>query len=358
MKKILFLTILSCLAPVFHANAVDVFALPTNERTIYERGFPLNEYLIYTQDEKCFLHYLSTTPPTQYIQIAKYPEVKNVQCLEKGFASVNIMDENNNPVRTLTGYFLNGFFIGSVPLNTYAIKRSAESNGTQNLFYFIDQDDNLKVQYIGKMHARIDDGVYLAFDACNPFEILMQTQNKSLFDDQTTIQNLFTVVKSYAQTICPNVNRIVFKATDSPSLDKSGTFFQKTYQKDFTTGNWEEDQVSFDEIVEFSENLPSVIDVPAPAPNSKETTAKSPELIIHISDKTNQKVLFVDEPYLMKAIQNDYTLNLKSGCYYRVKAKLTPMEDLEKKRTGISLNEKADIIDITSATLCKDSTCR
>ena len=50
MKKIFFLTILFCLTSAFHANAVDVFDLPTNEKIFYERGFPLNEYLIEKSD--------------------------------------------------------------------------------------------------------------------------------------------------------------------------------------------------------------------------------------------------------------------------------------------------------------------
>ena len=141
MKKLLFLTILSCLILTFNAKAVDVFDLPTNENFFYEKGFPLNEYLIYTPDEKCFLHYLSTTEPSadKTIRITQLSDLKDVQCLEKGFASVDIIDGKNNLVQTITSYFLNGFSIGSVPLNSYTIKRSAESNGTQKFILFYRQ---------------------------------------------------------------------------------------------------------------------------------------------------------------------------------------------------------------------------
>ncbi|MBP5534987.1 MAG: hypothetical protein J6Y03_05760 [Alphaproteobacteria bacterium] len=358
MKKIFFLAILLSLTSTFHANAVDVFALPTNEKTFYEKGFPLNEYLIYTPDKKCFLHYLSIKSLSMYknIQINQLSPSENDQCLEKGFASVNITDDKNNLIQTLTGYFLNGFFIGSVPLNSYAIKRSAEADGTQNLFYFIDKDDNLKVQYIGEMHSYLEnDGTYTHFDACNPFEILLQTQNKALFNDPVTIQNLFTVVKSYARTICPQVEHIVFKATDSPSLDNNGIFFQKTFYKDAPSDIWMEDtNISSNHVLEPTEaqvysdshaNLDEEIQI-----------TDDQEYIIHVSDKTNKRVLFVDKPYLMKATQNEHTLELKPG-WYKVKAKFSPMEDLEKKRTGISLNEKAAIIDIESAKACKNSDC-
>ena len=360
MKKLFFLIILSCLLTAFHANAVDVFALPTNENFFYEKGYPLNEYLIYTPDEKCFLHYLSTTQPSMYenIQIVQQSDLEDVQCLEKGFATINITDSRNNPIRSINGYFLNGFFIGDIPLNSYTIKRSAEADGTQNLFYFIDKDDNLKVQYIGKMQARLVNGTYTHFEACYPFELLVQTQNKSLFNDPTTIRNLFTVAKSYAQTICPQVEQIVFLATDSPSLDKSGIFFQKVFYKDAWSEEWIEDAVSSFNYVSNPPKKQANPNIPIIETVIKEETELnvSYEYIIHISNKTNDKVLFVDKPYLMKSLQNPYTLTLKPG-WYKVKANLTPMEDLEKKRTGISLNEKADIINIISAEICEDSNC-
>lgn len=360
MKKLLFLTILSFLILTFNAKAVDVFDLPTNENFFYEKGFPLNEYLIYTPDEKCFLHYLSTTEPSadKTIRITQLSDLKDVQCLEKGFASVDIIDGKNNLVQTITSYFLNGFSIGSVPLNSYTIKRSAESNGTQNLFYFIDKDDNLNVQYIGKMQSRLKNNTYSHFDACYPFEILVQTPNKSLFNNATTIRNLFTVIKSYAQTICPQVEQIIFSATDSPSLDNSGVFFQKTFYKDASSDAWIEDSLSsFNyELNPPKNKIVSEIPVIETIVQKEPVLVNSQEHIIHISDKTNDKVLFVDKPYLMKAIQNKYTSKLKTG-WYKVKANLTPMEDLEKKRTGISLNEKADIIEIISAEICNNPNC-
>ena len=361
MKKLFFFVILSFLLTSTQANAVDVFALPTNESFFYEKGYPLNEYLIYTSDKKCFLHYLSPTQPSMYenIQIIQKSDLEDVQCLEKGFATINITDDKNNSIQTLNGYFLNGFFIGDIPLNSYTIKRSAEANGTQNLFYFIEKDDNLKVQYIGKMQAHLINGAYTHFEACYPFELLIQTQNKSLFNNATTIRNLFTIAKSYAQTICPQVEQIVFLATDSPSLDKTGIFFQKIFYKDNLSDTWMEDtRLSFNYVLNPPKNKPAP-DIPVIETVIKEE--QKPELnpykyIVHISDKTNKKVLFVDKPYIMKAIQNNYTLTLKPG-WYKVKANLTPMEDLEKKRTGISLNEKADIIDITSAQICNNSNC-
>ena len=58
----------------------------------------------------------------------------------------------------------------------------------------------------------------------------------------------------------------------------------------------------------------------------------------------------------MKSKQTETTKNLKTG-WYKVEAFLNPMSDLEKKRTGLSLQEKASTIEIHSAIKCQDETC-
>ena len=47
---------------------------------------------------------------------------------------------------------------------------------------------------------------------------------------------------------------------------------------------------------------------------------------------------------------------MKNG-WYQVEATLEPMSDLEKKRSGISLNEKAATIKIQNVKTCKTENC-
>ena len=60
----------------------------------------------------------------------------------------------------------------------------------------------------------------------------------------------------------------------------------------------------------------------------------------------------------MKSLHNETTRKMKKSAWYQVKADLSPMSDLEKKRSGISLNEKAAVIEIHSATFCKKERCQ
>ena len=118
----------------------------------------------------------------------------------------------------------------------------------------------------------------------------------------------------------------------------------------------------------FSEEVvENVVHVPTPVaqeeneqPEEKEETTKKSndieKLIVHVSNKTNKKVFFIDKPYLMKSRQTSKTKGLKEG-WYKIDTHLEDMSDLEKKKTGISLNQKAFNIDIISIEKCQSEQC-
>ena len=366
------------LALLYSSSAFcDIFALTDKQNILYESKNALNEYLIYTPNKKCFVHYLSPKKieDSLTLQIKNKSDITDVECLEKGFSEINILNSKNEIIHSLGGYFLDGFFIGGTPLNTYTIKRSAEENGKQYLYYYIDEDEELKIRYVGRMHSINIDGMYTAFEVCPPVEIFLQTSNKALFSEQDTIQNLFTVAKSYAQTLCPQVKTIVFSATDSPSLSDEGIFFREYLNKDDATSLWMPDlEQSFNYIMSpptekveektilkktqsivKEENVKEEPKIQANTPK-EDISLTTDEAVVHISEKSNKRVLFIDQPYLMKATQTDLTKDLKVG-WYKIKANFFEMTDLEKKRTGISLNQKAATVEILSVTACNDKNC-
>ncbi|MBE6449776.1 MAG: hypothetical protein E7013_03695 [Alphaproteobacteria bacterium] len=369
MKKIIWIFSLLCMLN-FQQSYANTFSISQKENILYENENLLNEYLIYTADKQCFIHYLSTNPISDdlHIEVEETSEQKDVKCFEKGHFKINILNDKNDILQTLDGFFIDGFFIGQLPLNSHVIKRSAEKNGTQNLYYFLDKNDDLKIQYVGKMQAELTGNIYTHFEVCDSFEIWLQTPNKDLFTDQTTIQNLFTVAKSYAQTLCPNIQTIIFGATDSPSLKQDGIFFKEHLVKDNSTALWMPDlDSSFNYVLNPQPTGDITLNPVLISPKKQQkqqkdetTTIETPKetekLTVHVSNKTNKKVLFIDKPYLMKTLQNSKTKDLKEG-WYKIDAYLEDMSDLEKKKTGISLNQKAFNIDIISAEKCKSEKC-
>ena len=114
MKSLNAFVVLFSLLYATSINA-DIFSLSSSPNILYENGQPLDEYLIYTKDKKCFMHYLSLSPISEELSIQIKKKTDTSACLEKGFAEIEILNEQNIPIQTLSGYFVDGFSVGSVP---------------------------------------------------------------------------------------------------------------------------------------------------------------------------------------------------------------------------------------------------
>lgn len=324
MKKLLLLTV--CFMPALaHAQSFTVLNLT------YE-GHPLNEYLIPSEDNKCLLHYLSQNPvPKNWkIKVSQSPN-----CLKSGFHQVEIIDEKKEVKDSLKGFFIDGFFVGNTPLNTPVVKRYAPAADRQELFYKIEEDKDLKINYIGKATSELSDGKYSAFDACSPFSIVLLTDRKELLSRPQTKENIFTVIKSYAQIICPKVRTIQIKATDDASLTGKA-YLEETLER---KGN---DWISF-----LSEDPISRQPI-APKTLNKNTT---PFLAIHVTAQANKDFSFADKPYPIKLDRG-----LSAG-WWLINGSLQEMDDFEKKKSGIGLHEKAGVLKVKQALPCDLEQC-
>lgn len=333
---------------------------------IYE-GEKLDEYLIQSQDGQTVLHYLSQVPVPQGWTIAP------VETLQNGFHEVTLLNTVNVPQDTLKGYFLDGFWIGRTPLNTPLLKRSSPTDGVQELYYFLEKDVRLNISYIGKMTSILnEDKVYPAFEACAPFHIILLTENQELFKNQVFIQNLFTVVKSYAKTICPSVSHIIFDATNDISLKEENIFFREDlYQHE--NGLWVQNpETSFNDFIEtntatpeetlaFIEMLPSI---DRAAFVFSKTQIDSPFLLLKASELLNTPIegVFVvhARPDDMRWIDYPFPMqvsNLEKNGWFLVKGYLNTLSDFEKKKSGLPLHEPAASLEIEQAFSCTAEYC-
>jgi len=319
MKKLLLLTF--CFIPTLvQAQSFTLLNLT------YE-GHPLDEYIIPSEDNKCLLHYLSETPVPQgwKIRILSSPN-----CLKSGYHQVEVIDEKKDVKDRLNGFFIDGFFMGDAPLNTSVIKRYTPAAKTQELFYKIEEDKDLKISYIGKATSNFLDGKYTAFDTCSPFSIILLTDRRELLSRPQTKENILTVVKSYAQIICPKVKTIQIKATNNPTL--TGKFyFEETLER--KGKDWET--------------------LPLEKPKTSERPRKNttPFFVIRVTTQGKKDFSFADVPYPIKIDKN-----LSKG-WWLINGSLKQMDDFEKKKSGIGLQEKAGILTVKQAFPCSSEQC-
>ena len=323
MKKLL--VFLFCLATFsVHAQSFSMLNF------LYE-GHPLDEYLIPSENNKCLLHYLSAQPiPKDW----KIKDLSSPNCLKNGYHQVEIINGKKEIQEQLKGFFIDGFFVGKTPLNTSVLKRYTSSIGKQELFYKIEEDKGLEINYIGKASSKILDGKYSPFDACSPFSIVLLTDRKELLSRPETKENILSVIKSYAQIICPNTKEIYITATDNPSLTVKPFFEERLEKKGIS--NWK------------SVLPPSVQRIPNIVSN-RETP---PFFAVHVSSQTGKDFAFTDLPYPIRINKG-----LTKGWWF-IDGDLREMDDFEKKKSGIGLNEKAGILEVRQAYSCSDEQCR
>ncbi len=206
---------------------IDLFCKDSIRKTIFQ------EYDILTKDKACVLHYLSAAPIPNDWNIS----ISDNFCLNNGKHIVHIRDSQGSLIQTLSGYFISGYFIGDVSLNSFVLKRTVTNDLNQKAFYFIQTDDQLKITYIGHMVSKKSKQGYLNFNLCDPFKITALTTSKRLFNQEETVQNLITVIKGYATNICPNVSQIIFEASDKINYEKE--IFARFYLEKLKDGLWE-----------------------------------------------------------------------------------------------------------------------
>ncbi len=335
----------------------------------------LDEYPIKTQDGKCTLKYLSpvAVPADWTIYIA------DEGCLENGTHEVHLLDTDKVVRDSLLGYFTDGYFIGKTPLNTPIIKRFSPANGVQEAFFFIENDPALQIDYVGKMTSRLDTGVYPAFNVCEPFHLIARTENKKLFEKEETLNSLLTVVKSYAQNICPNVSTIIFDATDDLN-DKTHVFSRISLQKD-ETGVWMpiiensfNEQVAgkeydrqrkqlLEQTYDLLEKLPPY-DRPAFVFNQHKidfpyqlmTASYALDIpvkgifVIHVTRNT-QQTSWADYPFILKI-----NTPLNPG-WYIVSGQVSPFSLHDKKKAGLSWTQPAAFVTLADKKECRKANC-
>lgn len=335
----------------------------------------LEEYVIPDVNGECELRYLSRfhIPESWQFQIKK-----GENCLKRGYHEVVILDEYGHQRDAINGYFIDGYPIGKTPLNTPVIKRSSPKMNYQEAFYLIDSSASLKTFYIGKMTSQMQDDIYPVFNVCEPFQMVLLSDSRELFKTKAYIDNLKTVVKSYAKTICPEVSKIVFSASDNPYAYESDIFFQSVLDKN-EDGSWsEQDEFTFNEAEDNSSEKQltydeakmalshmkpyhrpalmfgrSRLDIPYVSMRASEVLEKpvSSRFVIHVSRLDEGKIGWADYPFPIE-IQ---TVGRKG--WYVVDGHLLALNEFEKKKRGLSLSQDGARMAVTRWEQCTEEQC-
>lgn len=175
---------------------------------------------LYTKDGKCRYYYF-TPKNTQ----SWYIQASDGLCddgIVDGQGVVTVYNAFSQPIEEIYGFFNEGFWTGDMPLSAPVLYQTVDSDSTQKVYFQIPNDTYYNFQLIGQMSShKQKDGTYEAFKFCNPFRILLQTEESDLFtDDQKLIEIVDELVQK-TRDYCPAEETLYFYASrlERPDLD-------------------------------------------------------------------------------------------------------------------------------------------
>lgn len=317
----------------------------------------LDEQTLYDTNKTYTFRQLTSLPQGTHIVASP------ADTLAFGKHDLLVLDDNDKIIKRLTGYFMDGYYIGETPLKAKIVKRYSPQKNYQEAFYFLQSDDTLKVFFLGKMISIAQGGTYGDFNLCQPFQMVLLTENKALFQNPSTLKNIVSIVKSHASTICPDVQSFVFSASDNPKKYEEDIFFQAFYTKN-AKGEWVEDTRHAINNLPSSTNLLSArtssvangertIDFPIHLLKAAQVTGQPMEgtFIAHIA-KTNEQNAWIDYPFPMALS------SARSPGWALIKGILTPMSEKEKRKAGISLQQEAAHVRALKIKACRLENCQ
>ncbi len=291
----------------------------------------VRENLIWDIEKKCLIKYFGGYNPALFIKLTKD------ECLDTGYHEVQILN-NNLPHAELKGYFLGGYFLGNTPLNAVLLKRSAEPDGHQNLFYYIDSSKDLEAVFLGKMVQNND----FDMNVCDAFDLIIVSDNKLLFTDELVRGNLFLLAQNYAAKICPNTKKMIVRFSDNPETYHQEYLQTYYFKKEYN--RWVTDK---------------------PLPLFSQTKIENPIHLILTANIFNQKAagrliahiyqkgdtFWTDYPFVME-VKSKTDLG-----WFMIDGEIEAMNNFDKKRSGIPIDEWAGYLYIQSSQKCGEVKC-
>lgn len=184
---------------------VLIFLFPV----VVEAG--LDEEKITTPDGQCALYYLTRYPRSGWtIQTDKK------QCRDgvvQGYAQVKLYNAHHQLSEKLSGFFLDGYWLGSFMGQGPVLDRTTPEEGQQALTFQLGQDD--QATYVAQLRAvQEEDRPYGPFTGCPDFRVMAVVKDVSLFQEDTFQDKIAHQANQYARSLCSDLETIaVFGAT-------------------------------------------------------------------------------------------------------------------------------------------------
>lgn len=169
-----------------------------------------------------------------------YPTVKNTQgwyikpsspdMCQNGFLNkhgeVTIYNAFSIPVEQFYGFFNGGYWMGQTNLSAEIVTARSENNNVYKVSFALPSETGFDIRYLSQMTSKKTDGkTYGSFTFCNPFRILIQTDDFGLFKDKKLTTEIIDEVARHAQRLCPTEQAIQLFGSPKENPKQEDIFF-------------------------------------------------------------------------------------------------------------------------------------
>ena len=138
-----------------------------------------------------------------------------------GRADIRVFDAFVRPQQTLSGSFTHGYWTGDDALNAPSQpQRLSSESGVQSLIYPL-ESGTPGLSLWGKADARLENGVYSAFQACRPAQVFILTSDMGNFIHVGRREKLFADVVKKMRPVCAALKKVVLTGVRDKITDKA-----------------------------------------------------------------------------------------------------------------------------------------
>jgi len=206
-------------------------------------AFLLEEQQISSKDGTCKMRYLTEKNAKGWHFVANQLNCPNDGWLD-GYHDITIFDAFSQPTEKIYGYFSYGYWTGDAFVDAPFLTRFSEELGVQKATFLLAKDDLNDMDYIGQMVAtKNQNGDYGSFHVCDPFRLLIVTEQIPAFANKKRQQLIFKNIEKHVRTICPVADKVMLFV--SPVIEPKQediVFYSEIDLKNHTSKNtWQEE---------------------------------------------------------------------------------------------------------------------
>ena len=209
----------------------------------HANAYLLEEQEIPAKNNTCRIRYLTEKNIKGWYIVSNQYNCPNDGWLD-GYHDITIFNAFSQVVERIYGYFSSGYWTGDAFVSAPFLTRFSEELGVQKATFLLAKDDENDMDFIGQMVAKKNkEGDYSSFHVCNPFKLLIVTEQIPVFANKKKQQLIFREIAKQVRTICPTEEKVMLFV--SPIIEprqEDIVFYSEINLKNHTSKNtWQED---------------------------------------------------------------------------------------------------------------------